>query len=350
MRVQLLFAIDTTGSMSPAISEVRRKLVDTVQELFREVPALEIGIVGFGDYCDRNFYRMCQFTTDVRLLYNFIHAQHANGGGDAPECYEYVLHHVQKDFNWDPKAEKKILAVIGDEVPHRKGTITAGHRVEFDWIQETKALVDMNIAIYGVQCLQRRHAEHFYQTLADVSNGAKVDLYQFHNILELIEAVAYKQVDRLDEYEERLVKTRRMNRAVAAMLEGLRHGKKSTKVSFKDSDLEAVPPSRFQLLHIDEEITIQKFVENTGFPYRKGRGFYHFTKRELIQEKKEVVLRDKVSGDMWTGAKAREMIGLPYGMRGKLSPTYFEQYDVFVQSTSYTRKLKPDTMFLYEAD
>ena len=84
--------------------------------------------------------------------------------------------------------------------------------------------------------------------------------------------------------------------------------------------------------------------------FQKGKGFYEFTKSELIQEYKEVVLRDKATGDMFSGEKARQMIGLGMGERARVKPAYLDQFDVFVQSTSYNRKLIGGTRFLYEVD
>ena len=43
--------------------------------------------------------------------------------------------------------------------------------------------------------------------------------------------------------------------------------------------------------------------------FRAGRGFYEFTKPEIISNKKEVVLVDKATGDMFTGQEAFDMIG-----------------------------------------
>lgn len=77
--------------------------------------------------------------------------------------------------------------------------------------------------------------------------------------------------------------------------------------------------------------------------------FYEFTKRETIQDKKEIVIRNKVTGDMFTGSAARKLLNIPLGMgKSKISPKHGDKYDVFVQSTSYNRKLVGGTRFLYE--
>jgi hypothetical protein len=42
------------------------------------------------------------------------------------------------------------------------------------------------------------------------------------------------------------------------------------------------------------------------------------------------------------------MLGLPFDESARLAPTRLEEYRVFVQSTSYNRKLVGRTRFLYE--
>jgi hypothetical protein len=57
------------------------------------------------------------------------------------------------------------------------------------------------------------------------------------------------------------------------------------------------------------------------------------------------------AGDMFAGAKAREMIGVPLGTRGKVNTRDIPKgYKVFIQSTSPNRKLMGKTLFLYEVD
>ncbi len=56
----------------------------------------------------------------------------------------------------------------------------------------------------------------------------------------------------------------------------------------------------------------------------------------------------QVTGDMFTGREACDMIGA--GGAGKVKPTSLEKFRVFVQSTSYNRVLVADTGFLYEVD
>ena len=139
-----------------------------------------------------------------------------------------------------------------------------------------------------------------------------------------------------------------MNRSLHALFDALTGREKSTYVDTSSCDLVPVSSSRFQILDVDDRVDIKTFVQLNSLVFKAGRGFYEFTKPEKISDKKEVVLVDKVSGDMYTGPEACRMIGA--GAAGRIKPNALEKWRVFVQSTSYNRVLMPNTGFLYEVD
>merc|ERR1712142_261681 len=110
--------------------------------------------------------------------------------------------------------------------------------------------------------------------------------------------------------------------------------------------LVSVEEGRFKILQVLKKCTIKQFVLSNNLEFKCGRGFYEFTKPEIISHKKEVVLVEKSSGKMFTGRDACRMIGAGSGIR--IPPTAFETWRVFVQSTSYGRNLMGGTGFLYE--
>ncbi len=50
--IEVVFNFDTTGSMYPCLTQVRRKTKNTVTRLMDEIPIIRIGIIAHGDYCD----------------------------------------------------------------------------------------------------------------------------------------------------------------------------------------------------------------------------------------------------------------------------------------------------------
>lgn len=126
--------------------------------------------------------------------------------------------------------------------------------------------------------------------------------------------------------------------------------KRESTFDYGSVELRAVTPGRFQVLEVDNDISIKAFVLENGLTFKTGRGFYEFTKTETIQGKKEIVLMDRSTGDLFEGEAAREMLGLPMGATVRIKPSNLEKYIVFVQSTSANRKLIGSTRFLYEVE
>jgi hypothetical protein len=94
----------------------------------------------------------------------------------------------------------------------------------------------------------------------------------------------------------------------------------------------------------DHGIQIRDFVEQKLKKiYIRGSVFYQLSKTEKVQDYKEIAIRDRIKGHIYTGSNARELLGLPEYGEIKLIPGSHGQYDVFIQSTSVNRKLVADT-------
>ena len=268
------------------------------------------------------------------------------------------MHEAIKKYSWSVNS-KKILVLIGDDVPH--GPSYHLNKDKINWKVAARTLAENGIQVYTIQCLSRRHADYFYTELADITGGYRLQLDQFSEIETLINAITYQQQSpaRLQQYEEKVASTGKMSRSLDTafgVLSGKPRDSKGRFVAYKNvtdkgETLVPVEPGRFQILEVESDAVIRDFVAENDLIFQPGKGFYEFTKRETIQDKKEIVIRNKVSGDMFSGAHARELLGIPYGMgKSKISPKHGDKYDVFVQSTSYNRKLVGGTRFLYEVD
>lgn len=355
-RFEVVFHFDTTGSMYPCIVEVRKKVEDALTKLFKEIPDLRIGIGANGDYCDKHTTYVTTWkdlSSQIHELCQFVRKVKNTGGGDLPECYELVLHEAQR-LNWGHNATK-IFVLIADDVPHpptdRQNINHNGRGL--NWREEAETLAKMGIAVYTVQCLSKgSRADAFYRELAEMTGGHHLILDQFSEVIDLIMAICYGQAapQHFKKLEDEISSTGRMTRMMDANFAKLSGRPIADRFARAPKSLAAVPAGRFQILRVDCNMPIRDFVEENGLIFKPGRGFYEFTKPELIQELKEVILRDKVTGDMFSGDKARQMIGLLPGERARVKPTHLETFAVFVQSTSYNRKLIGGTRFLYEVD
>lgn len=382
--IDLVFSFDTTGSMYPCITQVRRYVERTVRELFDRIANIRIGIITHGDYCDGDeCITSLDLTNDEREICRFIKRAPNTHGGDHPECYELVLN-LARSMTWRSR-HNKALVLIGDDVPHEIGYRYKGRRNDLDWENEAELLVEAGTQIIPVQALGRRHADSFYNVLAGIGETEKLELAQFSDVTDIILAICHQRAGKLSSFEETLrerhkpaswhvmanvdrlagrsVRKRPKRSAVDEHFEeGMRTAKRDASSSGKTVEsylgftaatdsgkrLIGVHPSRFQVLEVgDVDRTINDYVRENGLKFKKGKGFYQFTKPEIVQLYKEVVLYDPETGRFFTGNKARLIAGLPIGETGRFTPRPTE-FTVFVQSTSANRRLKAGTRFLYE--
>ena len=345
--IEIVFSFDTTGSMYPCLTQVRRNLKTTISRLLDEIPGIRIGIIAHGDYCDAGSTYVTKhlgLSGDVDKICDFVQNVAPTGGGDAPECYELVLHEAQS-LEWGATSTKT-LVMIGDDIPHAP----AQTPLKLNWRKELEKLAEQGITVYGIQALNRAHATPFYQELANKSGGFHLNLDQFSYITDFFLSICYQQSspDQVQSYQQEVVEQGRMNRSLDRMFNTLLKRETSVNSEFGEADLRSVPPGRFQVLAVDADISIKAFVLENGLTFKVGRGFYEFTKTETIQGKKEIVLMDRKTGDLFAGEAARDMLGLPEGATARIKPSNLEKYVVFVQSTSANRKLIGETRFLYE--
>jgi hypothetical protein len=345
--IEVVFSFDTTGSMYPCLTQVRKKIKQTVTRLMDELPLIKIGIIAHGDYCDQDLTyvtKIFDISDDVDAICDFIQSVEPTWGGDAPECYELVLHESQS-LNWSESASKS-LVLIGDDIPHAP----AHNPQKLNWRKEVEKLSELGISVYGVQALNRSHATPFYQELANKSGGFHLNLDQFSYITDLFLAVCYQQSshEQLQAYEQEIIEEGRMSRGLNKIFNTMM--KREDTSYYESTDLRAITPGRFQILDVENDISIKAFVLENGLIFKVGRGFYEFTKTETIQAKKEIILMDRVTGDLFEGSAAREILGLPMDVAIRIKPSNLEKYVVFVQSTSANRKLIGNTQFLYEVE
>ena len=347
MGLDLAISFDTTGSMSQCIRQVRSRVSEVVGRLYRDIDGLRIGVISHGDYCDApHTIDILDFTMDRSTVEEFVRESSDTHGGDADECYELVLNRA-RGLNWQA-GNSKILVVIGDSNPH--GPTYGMNTRNLNWRNELQLLLEAGVHIHGVHCMPgvRTHSRPFYEEIARRTGGFYLTLDQFPAVVDLIYAVAYEQAGgtRLVDFRMEVQDSGRMSRNMASVFSTLTG--ESVSVS-EHSGLQPVPPGRFQVLNVNERASISEFVNGNGLEFRKGRGFYELSKAETIQERKEVVLVENGTGDMYTGSEARNMVGVPSGTRMRIRPVDLDGYGVFVQSTSYNRILVPGTRFLYEA-
>lgn len=82
--------------------------------------------------------------------------------------------------------------------------------------------------------------------------------------------------------------------------------------------------------------------------YRAGAVYYELVKKEKVQGNKQIIVQDKTTGKFYHGwDSARKLLNLPVTTGTvNVAPGTLGEFKVFVQSTSYTRRLPADTAII----
>ena len=184
-RIDVVFVIDSTGSMADEIRSVKTHIVKIVKEVQEGNPRpdIRVGLVTYRDHKPEEYeylYKNYQLTRDIeQALSNVVRIQ-ANGGGDYPEAVADGLHAALLNMNWDANA-KKIVFLIGDAAPHGAGvgehSFPQGCPVGLHFKTEVQTAKEEGIKIYTIAGSGMDHVgKEIWKDIAIATNGEYKEL------------------------------------------------------------------------------------------------------------------------------------------------------------------------------
>ena len=122
--LDLVFAIDATGSMKNDIDKLKTDMQPLLTELFGGSPGTRVGLLFYRDYGDTFKYmdlpvKVFPFTSNFTSFSKNLNSIRIYGkeGGDIPEAVYEAMYASCEFYAWRNTAEKKII-LIGDAEPH----------------------------------------------------------------------------------------------------------------------------------------------------------------------------------------------------------------------------------------
>lgn len=125
--VDILWAVDATGSMGDEIEYLKTELLDVIQRAKNHNPALsyQMGAVFYRDQGDEYVTRSSPFSSDMAQTVGFIQNQRAGGGGDYPEAVHSALEEAIFTHKWSENAVARICFLVLDASPHSGEAVKA---------------------------------------------------------------------------------------------------------------------------------------------------------------------------------------------------------------------------------
>ncbi|SIO56745.1 Mg-chelatase subunit ChlD [Singulisphaera sp. GP187] len=148
--IELVFVIDTTGSMGGLIDGAKQKIWGIVNEVMKSPakPEVRMGLVAYRDHEDAYVTQVLPVTRDLDKVYSTLMAYKADGGGDTPEDVRQALADGVHKAGWSPRSSNiaQILFLVGDAPPHDD------YGNEPDTITTASAAVKAGIIVNTIQC------------------------------------------------------------------------------------------------------------------------------------------------------------------------------------------------------
>lgn len=120
-QVDVVFVLDTTGSMSALIDGAKKKIWEISRFIAKGQPApeLRIGLVAYRDVGDEYVTKFFDLSDDLDGVYQNLSGFAAAGGGDTPEHVAKALHEAVNQSHWaQSKNALRIIYLVGDAPPH----------------------------------------------------------------------------------------------------------------------------------------------------------------------------------------------------------------------------------------
>ena len=115
--LDLMFVIDTTGSMGDELRYIQVELKDVVERVDADV---RVSCNYYRDEGDEYVVRDFPFTTNVDTVVQQLSAQRAFGGGDYEEAVDTALLNAVMEHDWSPSAKERLLFLVLDAPPHQE--------------------------------------------------------------------------------------------------------------------------------------------------------------------------------------------------------------------------------------
>jgi len=199
-RIEAVFVLDTTGSMSGLIEGAKQKIWSIADEMVsaQNSPDLQLGLVGYRDRGDRYVTRRFDLTQDIDQQYANLCGFEAAGGGDGPESVNQALHEAVTKMRWssDPDVYR-VIFLVGDAPPHMD------YQDDVPFHESIRLARDRDIVVNTIQCGNQGDTARVWQEMASLSQGHYAAIAQDGGI----EIVSTPMDERLAELNRKLSET-----------------------------------------------------------------------------------------------------------------------------------------------
>jgi uncharacterized protein YegL len=167
-KVEVVFVLDTTSSMTGLIETAKSKIWSIASTLAQaeQSPEVSMGLVAYRDRGDAYVTEVVDLSTDLDSMYAKLMRFAAVGGGDGPESVNAALRTAVHDISWsqDPSSYQ-VVFLVGDAPPHMD------YQDEIQYPEIVQAAVAKGIVVNTIQCGDAPQTIAPWTQIARLGNG-----------------------------------------------------------------------------------------------------------------------------------------------------------------------------------
>lgn len=165
--IEVVFVLDTTGSMSGLIEGAKQKIFSIASRIAtgKPTPRLKVGLVAYRDVGDAYVTKRFDLSEDLDTVFSNLRQFSADGGGDTPEHVGRGLGEAVSKMSWSQRRETmKVIFLVGDAPPANRGDKWDFKR----WSQQAK---EKHIVVNTVRCGADAQTATAWQYVAKLTDG-----------------------------------------------------------------------------------------------------------------------------------------------------------------------------------
>ncbi|WP_428610231.1 vWA domain-containing protein [Sedimenticola sp.] len=174
-RIEVVFALDTTGSMGGMIEAAKEKIWSIASSMAsaQSAPEIRMGLVAYRDRGDSYVTQVLDLSGDLDSMYAALMEFQAAGGGDGPESVNQALDDAVNRISWGQDKESyKVVFLVGDAPPHMD------YSDDIKYPQIIKMAKQRGIVINTIQCGSDRTTRQNWNQIAQLGSGSYFQVEQ----------------------------------------------------------------------------------------------------------------------------------------------------------------------------
>jgi Mg-chelatase subunit ChlD len=182
--LEMVFALDTTGSMGGLIEGAKQRIWGIVNEVMQSEsrPNVRIGLVAYRDRGDRYVTEVFPMTDNLDAVYTTLMDYRAEGGGDTPENVRRALADAVHKAGWSKQSDRiaQVVFLVGDAPPH------TDYQDEPDTKKTAVEAKRKGMIVNAIQCGDISGTKEVWQEIAQHGGGRYFAIPQDSGVVAVV--------------------------------------------------------------------------------------------------------------------------------------------------------------------